>query len=57
MTPYEKMSKQPRWPDGDEPDGMTDIKGGFVDGEGTAFRAPPGVTEAERINGVWYWKR
>ena len=57
MTPYEKMSNQPKWPKGNAPERITDIQGGFTDGEGTPFRAPPGVTEAHNFNGVLYWKR
>ena len=34
------MKPQPSWPEGTEPDRITNIKGGFVDGYGVQFTIP-----------------
>lgn len=51
-----QMRKQPKWPDGNEPDRIELVSRAFMDGAGEWFHAPPGVKEAHRIDGVWCWK-
>lgn len=58
------LRPQPGWPQGDEPDFITDIHGGFVDGHGRAHEAPvrfglgAGLARynaARKIAGQWRW--
>lgn len=54
-----KMGRQPSWPEGQEPDKLTNIKGGFSDGWGQAFPVPVGrkgsVSVRRDQDGAWHW--
>lgn len=57
------LRPQPKWPAGEEPDYITEITGGFVDGTGRAHPAPPRIplggpthhNAARKIAGKWRW--
>lgn len=58
------LRPQPKWPQGEEPDFITNITGGFVDGTGRAHPAPrrfdlngplSHFNAARKIAGQWRW--
>lgn len=54
-----RMHRQPSWPNGNEPDAITEIQGGFTDGTGESFPVPVGafaqVDAIKTPSGVWVW--
>lgn len=51
-----RMKQQPKWPKGKAPHRIEFSNSrAFMDGEGNWFNAPPGVTFAHCLDGVWYW--
>lgn len=52
-----KMEPQPSWPEGNEPDKITNVRGGFVDGKGVRISTPLGRAGCEgiKLNDEWWW--
>lgn len=57
------MLRQPTWPEGNAPDRITGVQGGFVDGAGIRHAIPtPYLFAGRQIDaapgddGVWYWR-
>lgn len=52
------MKQQPVWPNGAEPDTISNIHGGFRDGEENWFPVPVGLDGIHAVkdaSGKWYW--